>query len=118
MYPLRQMMRDAAGTNPRMALAGVRALTKETDWLLVRAVRLARAEGYDWARIGRLLGVSRQAARKRFEHLDGAVGPVTPFTPPHVRRSTPLERQAQSMAEAKANLRRRREFDAGDAVFW
>ena len=56
MYPLRFLLHDAGGSNPRLALAAVRALADETEWLLVRAVRLARAEGCNWAQIGRLLG--------------------------------------------------------------
>ncbi|MGB8861734.1 MAG: hypothetical protein WCC60_20940, partial [Ilumatobacteraceae bacterium] len=76
MHDLGQLLHDAGGANPRLALASVKALADETDWLLVRAVRLARAEGYDWGRIGRLLGVSRQAARQRFERLAPLVGPM------------------------------------------
>ena len=69
MRDVRQMIADAQGSNPRLALASVKALRDETDWLLVRAVRLARAQGYDWGKISRLLGVSRQAARQRFDRL-------------------------------------------------
>lgn len=85
MPDVRQLLADAGGPNPRLALASVKALADELDWLLVRAVHLARAEHYDWARIGRLLGVSRQAARQRFERLAPLVGPL----PPHVRGRTP-----------------------------
>lgn len=63
MREIRQMMADAQGKDPRLALAAVRELVDETDWLPVRAVRLARHDEYDWGRISRLLGVSRQAAR-------------------------------------------------------
>lgn len=37
---------------------------------LLRAVRLARARGYTWDRIGAILGVSRQAAWERFKDVD------------------------------------------------
>jgi len=47
MRDLAQLLRDAGGSNPRLALAAVKALEAEHEWLLVRAVRLARAEGYD-----------------------------------------------------------------------
>jgi hypothetical protein len=47
MYDLRQLVRDAGSANPRTALAAVRVLEDEAEWLLVRAVRLARADGYD-----------------------------------------------------------------------
>lgn len=118
MYSLKFLFHDAGGSNPRRALVAVRALADETEWLLVRAVRLAREEGYNWAQIGRLLGVSRQAARKRFEQLEPLVGPVTPFTPPHGRNRSVWEQQAQNVAEGRADIRRRKEFDSGNAVFW
>lgn len=37
---------------------------------LVRAVRLARAKGYTWDRIGAILGITRQGAWKRFKEVD------------------------------------------------
>ena len=114
MRELRQMMADAQGKDPRLALSAVRALAEETDWLLVRAVRLARDDGYDWGRISRLLGVSRQAARQRFERLAPLAGPTSPRT----RGRTLWERDAIELAEESADLRRRREFESGDAVFW
>ena len=109
-----QLIRDASGSNPRLALAAVRALEDEVEWLLVRAVRFARDQGYDWGRIGRLLGVSRQATRKRFERLATLVGP----TPPHGRGSTPWQEHAISVAESLADSRRGREFDRDDPIFW
>ena len=118
LYPLKFLFSDAIGSNPRLALVAVRALADETDWLLVRAVRLARADGYNWAQIGRLLGVSRQAAKKRFESLDDGVGPMTSFTPPHTQGRTVLQQQEREVFAAIADIRRRREFESGDAVFW
>jgi hypothetical protein len=44
MPDVRQLLADAGGPNPRLALASVKALADELDWLLVRAVHLARAE--------------------------------------------------------------------------
>ena len=114
MHEVRQLVADAGGSNPRLALASVKALEDELDWLLVRAVRLARAEGYDWARIGRLLGVSLQAVRKRFDVLAPLMGPL----PPHARGRTQWERQATELAEHAADVRRRVEFEFGDPVFW
>lgn len=114
MRDVRQMIADAQGADPRLALASVKALADETDWLLIRAVRLARAQGYDWGRISRLLGVSRQAARQRFDRLAPTVGP----TMPHTRGRTPWEQHATDLVESKVDLRRRREFESGDAVFW
>lgn len=114
MRDIRQVMTDAQGRNPRLALAAVRALAEEADWLLVRAVRMARDDGYDWGSVSRLLGVSCQAARQRFERLAPTVGP----TPPHTNGRTLWEWDAIELAETSADLRRRREFESGDAVFW
>lgn len=114
MHDLGQLLRDAASANPRLALASVKALGDEQEWLLVRAVKLARAAGYDWGRIGRLLGVTRQSARRRFERLAPLVGP----TPPHTRGRTPWQSHAAELASSREDVRRRREFESGDAVFW
>lgn len=114
MHDLRQLVSDAGGTNPRLALASVKLLGDELEWLLVRAVRLARAEGYDWASIGRLLGVTRQSARERFDRLAPRVGPI----PPHVRGRTTFEQQANEIVERAADRRRRREFEGDDPPAW
>lgn len=42
--------------------------------LLEDAVLRVRLNGGSWAAVGGALGVSRQAARKRFGHLDGEAG--------------------------------------------
>lgn len=114
MHDLRQLVSDAGGTNPRLALASVKALGDELEWLLVRAVRLARAEGYGWASIGRLLGVSRQSARERFDRLAPLVGPI----PPHLRQRSQFERYAQEITDTVADLRRRRDFEGDDPPAW
>jgi len=113
MNDLRQLFSDARGSNPRLALAAVRALEQEVDWLLVRVVRLARDAGYDWGRIGRLLGVSRQATRQRFDRWMPKVGPLPPS-----RGLTPMERHVRETAETTQDLRRRREFEGDDPMLW
>ena len=113
MEDLRQLFRDARGSSPRLALAAMRALEKEFDWLLVRAVRLARDNGYDWGRIGRLLGVSRQAVRQRFDRLAPKAGPLPPS-----RGITPMERHIRELAEDTQDLRRQREFEGNDPMLW
>ncbi len=72
------MVEHSLGDDPRRALVAARQLGEETEWLLQRAVALARREQWTWGRIGRLLGVSRQAARQRF-------GGIVPTLPPHQR---------------------------------
>lgn len=113
MEDMRRLFRDARGSNPRLALAAVHALERELDWLLVRVVRLARDNGYDWGRIGRLLGVSRQAARQRFDRLAPHVGPLPP-----TRGLTPMERSVRENAETTEDLRRQREFESVNPMLW
>ena len=60
------MLDNALGPTPRLALAAVARLKLDVAFLEGRAVALARREGYDWGRIGRLLGSSRQAVRQRW----------------------------------------------------
>jgi hypothetical protein len=48
------------------ALSGVRCLREELEWLERRAVFKGRAEGRNWAEIGRLLDTSRQDTHRRF----------------------------------------------------
>lgn len=70
---LREAMRD----DPSASLALVhasRAAAEETSRLLQEAITGARRAGHSWDSIGRLLGVSRQAAQQRF----GVPGPPRP----------------------------------------
>lgn len=113
MQDLRELINDARCSNPRLALAAVHALEKEVEWLFVRVVRLARSNGYDWGRIGRLLGVSRQAARQRFDRLAPKTGPLPP-----TRGLTPMERHIRAVAETAQDVRRQRELEDDDPVFW
>lgn len=115
MHDLRTLIRDAGGSDPRLALASTRALQEEVEWLLVRAVRLARQDGFDWGRIGRLLGVSRQAARQRFQSLAPKVGGPLP---PHLAGRTPWEAHVIRINESSADVRRRAEFEGDDPIFW
>ena len=70
-----RLLDQALGEDPRLAVAAARRLRAEFEWIEQRAVALARREGYDWGRIGRLLGVSRQSARSRFIGLRPTVPP-------------------------------------------
>ncbi len=71
------MIDHALGDDPKQALIAVRQLKDEVMWLTERSVALARREGYDWGRIGRLLAITRQSARERFKT-------APPRLPPHV----------------------------------
>jgi hypothetical protein len=64
-------------------------------------VQMARTAGYDWGRIGRLLGVSRQSARSRFVGL-------MPSLPPSAR-AVNRSPQATDRAEIIGTTNRIRE---------
>ena len=54
--------------DPHVALVAFRRLAvDELPWLEQRAVAVARCSGWNWATIGRMLGMSRQGSRKRFD---------------------------------------------------
>jgi hypothetical protein len=61
------MIDQALGADPKAALIASRQLKDEVEWLTERSVALARREGFEWAPISRLLGISRQWARERFK---------------------------------------------------
>lgn len=67
-------LRESIDMDPAASLALVhasRVAAEETSRLLQDAVANARAAGHSWDAIGRLIGVSRQAAQQRF----GPAGP-------------------------------------------
>ncbi|MDJ0771117.1 MAG: hypothetical protein QNJ12_20170 [Ilumatobacter sp.] len=113
---IKQHIEQALGGDPRLAVVAVRRLASEDlPWLEERVVRLARADGYSWARLGRLLGRSRQAVRTRFGEIDGTRQPF-PF-----RTMRDDARIMVHWYEAKADARRRTEFDGlspDDVVAW
>ncbi len=80
-----EAVEQACCPDPREALIGTRQLELALEEVLVRAVRQARAGGYGWAPMGRLLGRSRQAMRQRF-------GPLVPDPAPRVSRRERIER--------------------------
>lgn len=62
--------------DPRAALIAYRRFANdELPWLEQRVVLLARRCGWDWGRIGRLLGRRRQSVRERFVHLSPRLMP-------------------------------------------
>lgn len=59
-------MTDHINPDIYAAVASAAAELEKAQQRLVDAVREARASGYSWAKIGKLFGVSRQAAWERF----------------------------------------------------
>lgn len=104
---LDELVRSALDDNPRVALIASRRLRRDrVPWLERRAVRLARQDGWSWARIGRLLGISAQAARKRFRELDRLAPrlPPTPVSPAELaeRDFFRIRRDARHLADLAA----------------
>jgi hypothetical protein len=110
------MIDDALGDDLKLALIAARRLKAEVDWLTERSVALARREGYDWGRISRLLGITRQWARTRFKN-------APPRLPPHVvarNRYLADQRRGERLLNQINNGTYRSSDDDGetDAVPW
>jgi hypothetical protein len=103
--------------DPRVALIALRQLLEEDiPWIERTVIRTARSQGYDWARIGRLLRRTRQAVRKRNGAIDGTFEPIMLDAPdPGVKLMADYERW-------RAERRRHEEFEewaaSGDVVAW
>ena len=108
---------QAFDENPRLALVALRQLLDEDiPWIERTVIRTARSQGFDWARIGRLLRRSRQAVRKRYGAIDGTFEPFM-FDAPD-----PGVKMMADHRRARAERERRREFEdwaaSGDVVAW
>lgn len=57
---------EALGREPGKALAAIRRLRRELDDLEEAQVANALSRGWSWARIGRALGVTRQAVHRKY----------------------------------------------------
>jgi len=58
------------GSQPLLIVHSLAILQRENDRLMALAIRDCREEERSWAEIADALGVSRQAARRRFMHLN------------------------------------------------
>ena len=108
-----EMIDRALGEEPKPALIAARQLKAEVDWLTERAVALARREGYDWGRISRLLGITRQWARQRFKA-------APPRLPPHVvarNRYMAEQREGERLLRQLGQPKNRDQED-DDPVAW
>ena len=56
--------------NPAAALAAIPQLRRLLDRLEHEHVIALRQQGYNWADIAHILGITRQSARERFMHWD------------------------------------------------
>ena len=86
-------LRDSLEDDPQAYLrlvASTRVAAEQTSKLLREAIDGARAAGHSWDTIGRLLGVSRQAAQQRFGNNVGAVDDLSMPGRPARKLLTPL----------------------------
>ncbi|HEY9350621.1 MAG TPA: hypothetical protein VIP75_08005 [Acidothermales bacterium] len=86
-------LRDSLEDDPQAYLrlvASTRVAADQTSKLLREAIDGARAAGHSWDTIGRLLGVSRQAAQQRFGNNLGAVDDLSMPGRPARKMLTPL----------------------------
>jgi hypothetical protein len=88
---LHQLLDVALEQDGHTAVSGVRRLREHLVWIERRAVQRARADGLNWAEIGRLLGISRQAASERFNALLGTPPTVPATEPDRTFRTRPKE---------------------------
>ncbi len=63
---IQQIVKELDSGDPSVGLAAVAALRRLVEELEVAHVHHARAEGMSWQTIADLLGVSRQAAHKKY----------------------------------------------------
>jgi hypothetical protein len=110
---LHEQLDHTLGDDPRRALIAFRSLADDhLPWLEQRVVALARREGWDWGRIGRLLGRTRQSTREKFKDLR----PATPIdrNAAHAKWQADTDR-AIAAVRSLASFRRQ---DDGDVVPW
>ena len=105
------MVDDVFSEDPRTALIALRRLTDdELPWIEQRVVARARAEGWNWATIGRLLQRSRASVRQRFAGARLILRPEQKtFTTDHER----------SVRRALSDIEHRHRFEQDDdPVAW
>jgi hypothetical protein len=117
---LHQLIIDALADEPRAALIACRRLADEELASIERnAVRRARQSGWTWARIGRLLGRTRQSVRARFADVDEAV----PLGLPEPKKEWDPGAGDRAVVRYQRSLRLAQEFgaladDGSDVTPW
>jgi hypothetical protein len=102
--------------DPRLALIAMRELTQhDVPWLERQVILFARREGFGWARMGRLLNVSRQSLWERYKAIDGTWEPLDLQPVPY---GTKWALKYQRMLAEKENERAFEQWAGGEAVPW
>ena len=106
---LHRLVDDSLSDDPRIALVACRKLAIDhLAWLTDRAVLSARRANWSWTVVGKLCGLTRQAARQRFSRLDTVQPP-----PP-----SPTSPQWGSDRDKRYFERRRHERLAAELQHW
>jgi hypothetical protein len=71
-HELSCLIDDVLGEDAKAALIALRQFGNELDWLEERVITRARADGWSWRPIGRLLNVDHSSLSRRFRHVDRA----------------------------------------------
>ena len=108
---------QALSDQPRAAVIALRQLLDEDiPWIERTVIRRARADGYDWAQLGRLLRRSRQAVRKRYGMFDATYESVS-FD--HSQsRADPTAEYWRELADIKRQQRLEEWAASDDVVAW
>ncbi|MFB9837324.1 hypothetical protein [Actinoallomurus acaciae] len=89
-----------------LMVAAATVATEETGRLLRQSITGARTAGHSWDTLGRLLGISRQAAQQRFGiPAPGRTDPAAPSDSPDRKVLTPLHAFNEMEALAREGLR-------------
>lgn len=103
---LHRLLDDVLGQDPRRALIAYRELANEhLPWLELRVVALGKREGWSLARMGRLLGLTRQTMHRRFR----TIRPALPYDPD-------VDQQAFNRRFRHLTDRSRRQPDSSEEV--
>ncbi|TDC24238.1 hypothetical protein E1265_10370 [Streptomyces sp. 8K308] len=103
---VRAQSRAGLGSDPAahlLMVAASRVAAEETGRLLRQSINGARAAGHSWEVVGRLLGISRQAAQQRFGTPTAAPPPAA--TGGHRRVLSPLNAFNEMDALAESGRR-------------
>ena len=115
---LHRLIDRAMGSDAPTAVAAIRQLTDEhLPWLERRAVALARREEVSWARLARMLGISRQAVHQRYGHLVSVDSAALPQIPRHEDELLAAAAH-RVIAEAVRDRRQRQSLTEDDPPAW
>lgn len=106
---------DALMGNPKAALVAARFLPGEIEWLQRKAVMRARADGYDWGVISRLLAITRQGARQKYGPWRAPT--ASPYSVAMRRYRRPFE-EGEELIRRLASGTPFRAPEPDDPIFW